>query len=311
MMVLIRRFEEMTATLCERGEIRCPAHLAIGQEACAAGVCAALRPDDYVLGAHRSHGHFLAKGGDPKSLMAEMLGKAAGCSRGRGGSMHLLEPSIGFLGTVPIVAATVPIAVGVALAIRLRNEDRIAVSFFGDGAMEEGTTHEAMNFAAHRRLPVVFACENNFYSSHMSLLERRARDNLCEVAQAHGLSARQVDGNDVLAVYETATAAAEYARAGRGPAFLELRTFRWRGHVGPAWDYDVGVRRRDELAEWIRKDPIERIRSALRAHGWTSDAFDRVEREVARIVEDAVAFARAAPAPDPGEVTDHVYAEPR
>src|SRR3989454_6639819 len=176
-MLRIRLFEERVAELVEAGEIKTPCHLYIGQEAIAVGVCAALERDDYVWGGHRSHGHYLAKGGDLRAMMAELHGKATGCSKGRGGSMHLVAPEVGILGTVPLVAATIPMAAGTALASRLRGDRRASVAFFGDGAVEEGAFHESMNLAAARQLPVVFVCENNLYASHLHLLERRRRDN--------------------------------------------------------------------------------------------------------------------------------------
>ena len=240
-MTRIRVCEERLAELLLAGEIRCPTHLCTGQEAIAAGVCAALQHDDYVFGGHRSHGHYLAKGGELKAMVAELYGKTTGCARGRGGSMHLVAPEVGILGTVPIVAATIPIAVGAALASQLRRDGRVSVSFFGDGAVEEGAFHESMNLAGSRTLPVIFVCENNFYSSHLHLLERRAKDNIVEVAGAHGMPGYVLDGNDALAVFAVAQEAVERARSGGGPTFLECRTYRWRGHVGPALDIDVGV----------------------------------------------------------------------
>src|SRR5205823_14066932 len=200
-MVRVRRFEERVAQLVEAGEVRTPCHLSIGQEAIAVGVCAAVGREDYVWGGHRSHGHYLAKGGDLLAMMAELYGKATGCSKGRGGSMHLVAPEVGILGTVPLVAATIPLAVGTALASKLRGDDRVSVSFFGDGATEEGHFHESLNLAAVYRLPVLFVCENNLYSSHMHLLERRACDNVDRAGEAHGLPSVRVDGNGVVAVY--------------------------------------------------------------------------------------------------------------
>src|SRR5215510_12486026 len=199
-MLRIRRTEECVAELVERGEIRCPCHLCIGQEAVAAGVCSVLQADDYVFGNHRSHGHYLAKGGSLKELMAELFGKTTGCAKGRGGSMHLVAPEVGILGTVPLVAATIPLAAGAALAAKLRQESRVSVAFFGDGATEEGHFHESLNMAAVYQLPAIFVCENNFYASHMSLAERRASDNIDQAAAAHGIRGARIDGNDVLAV---------------------------------------------------------------------------------------------------------------
>lgn len=306
-MVRIRAAEERLADLVEAGEVRCPCHLSIGQEAIAAGVCRPLEPEDTVWGGHRSHGHYLAKGGDLDQMFAEIFGKALGCAAGRGGSMHLLAADVGILGTVPLVAATIPLAVGAALASKLRRDGRVAVAFFGDGAMEEGHCHESMNLAALYRLPVVFVCENNFYASHMALAERRAADNLVKTADAHAIPGDVVDGNDVLAVYDAAVRAIGRARAGEGPTFLECRTFRWRGHVGASWDMDVGIRRRNELQAWLARDPIARLRGVLTSAGVDAAALDTLDRRVADEMRAAVEFARTAPYPSPEDVTAHVF----
>ena len=306
-MLRIRLFEERAAELVEAGEIKTPCHLYIGQEAIAVGVCAALERDDYVWGGHRSHGHYLAKGGDLRAMMAELHGKATGCSKGRGGSMHLVAPEVGVLGTVPLVAATIPMAVGAALATQLRRDARVSVSFFGDGATEEGHFHESLNIASVYRLPVLFVCENNLYSSHMQLLERRACDNIDRAGEAHGLPGVRVDGNDVIAVYRAAAVAVERARRGEGPALLECRTYRWRGHVGASWDMDVGVKRRDEFKDWLSKDPIARAGQQLRALGAEELEIDRVVHHVRREVDEAVTFARESPYPAVSGLLEHVY----
>jgi len=303
----IRLFEERVADLVEAGEIKTPCHLYIGQEAIATGVCAALGRKDYVWGGHRSHGHYLAKGGDLRAMMAELYSKATGCSRGRGGSMHLIAPEVGILGTVPLVAGTIPLAVGSALASKLRGDHRVAVSFFGDGATDEGHLHESMNLAALYRLPVIFVCENNFYSSHMHLLEHRAEDNIYKLGEAHGMPAVRLDGNDVIAVYRATVDAVNRARNRAGPMLLECRTYRWRGHVGPAWDLDVGVKRKDELEEWLPKDPIARVRAFLVETSMRQEEFDRIEQEIRSELEEAVVFARESPYPDEGELLDHVF----
>ncbi len=307
-MVLIRKFEECVADLIEAGEIRCPCHLCIGQEAIAAGVCAALEREDYVWGGHRSHGHYLAKGGDPDAMMAELFGKVTGCSGGRGGSMHLLAPEVGILGTVPIVAATIPLAAGTALASTLRRDRRVSVAFFGDGATEEGHYHESVNLAALYRLPVLFVCENNQYASHMSLRERRPVDSIAELARAHGVPAVRLDGNDVGAVYSAAREAVDRARDGGGPGLLECLTYRWRGHVGPGWDMDVGVRRADELADWLPRDPIRRARLDLLERGVLERALDAIEAKACVEVARAVVLARESAYPPPSSLLDAVYA---
>lgn len=304
-MLLIRLTEERIAALVEAKEIRTPCHLCIGQEAVPAGVCAVLDREDSIWGGHRSHGHYLAKGGDLKALLAEVLGKATGCSKGRGGSMHLIDTVAGVMGTVPLVGATIPVAVGAALAYKLRADRRVAVAFFGDGATEEGHFHESLNLASLYRLPVLFVCENNFYSTHMPLAERRPKDNIVQSADLHGMPGVRVDGNDVVAVYEAAQAAVKRARAGEGPTLLECRTYRWRGHVGPAWDLDVGERRRRELEEWLPRDPIARLRNRL--PGACLSSMDRMEQETRAEIDAAVAFARESPAPDPSELAQHVY----
>ena len=306
-MMRIRRFEERVADLVEAGEVNTPCHFCIGQEAPPTGVCSALRTDDHIFGAHRSHGHYLAKGGDMRALMAEIFCRKSGCSGGRGGSMHVCAPEVGVMGTVPIVAATIPISVGAALAFKLRTEDRVAVAFFGDGATEEGHFHESLNLAGMNQLPVVFVCENNLYSSHMALRERRLKDNIPASGAAHGIPSRSVDGNNVCQVYKAATEAVDRARAGEGPTLLECRTFRWRGHVGPSWDYDVGVKRKDELQEWLKRDPLLRARTTLVQLGATDDELEEENRIVDNEICEAVSFARESSPPDPSELLDHVF----
>jgi len=283
-MLRIRRAEEAIAEMVEHGEVRCPCHLSIGQEAVPAGVCAALRPGDTVWGGHRSHGHYLAQGGSLEGLFAEVLGKTTGCAGGRGGSMHLIAAEQGIPGTVPIVAGTIPLAAGAALAYKLRGEARVAVAFFGDGALEEGSVHETLNLAALYKLPMLFICENNLYSSHLHWSERRAADNLDQAGAFHSVPGTRVDGNDVEEVYDATRRAVALARSGAGPSFLECRTFRWRGHVGASADEDVGVRRRGELAAWLERDPIR--------------------QEIGR----ALTAARSAPAPDARRAGAHVCA---
>lgn len=307
MMFLIRTAEETVAQLVSSGEARCPCHLCIGQEAVAAGVCAALGRDDSLWGGHRSHGHYLAKGGSLEALFAEILGRTSGCSGGRGGSMHLIDREHGILGAVPVVAATVPLAAGAALAYKMRAEPRIAVAFFGDGAIEEGQVHETMNLAALYRLPLVFVCENNLYASHLHWSERRAADNLDQVGAFHSVPGFRVDGNDIEAVFQAAEAAVERARSGAGPTFLECRTFRWRGHVGSSFDLDVGLKRRGELAEWLLQDPVSRCEEKLARMGMLNLA---EEKEIIReAVAAALTAARAGPEPEEARMLDHVWVD--
>lgn len=308
-MIRIRIFEEKTADLLVANEIRCPTHLYIGEEAIAAGVCAALRKEDYIFGTHRSHGHYLAKGGDMKALMAEMFGKRTGCSKGRGGSMHLVAPEVGLLGTAPIVSGTIPIAVGAALASKLRGEDRVSVTFFGDGATDEGVFYESINFAALKKLPVIFVCENNFFSTHLHISERRVNDNIFKIADAYNMPGVRVDGNDVIEVHRAAVEAVTRARGGEGPTLLECRTYRWRGHVGPALDLEVGLRRKEELPQWMKKDPIFRLREHLIEHGISSEELEQISRGVQQEVEEAIMFARQSPYPNEQELMHYVFRE--
>lgn len=309
-MLRIRMVEERVAELLEAGEIKCPVHLCTGQEAIAVGICSALKPDDMVFGGHRSHGHYLAKGGGLDGLVAELYATSRGCSGGRGGSMHLIARDVGFMGTVPLIGATVSLSVGAALSSILRGLASVTVAFFGDGALEEGTVHESLNLAAHRKLPVIFVCENNFFSSHMRLEQRRVKDNLVDSATAHGIPGIRVDGNDVFEVRAAATEAVARARNGGGPSFLECRTYRWRGHVGPSMDFDVGVRRKDELKEWQAKDPIGRLRGSLIAEGVTLDTFNEIEAKVSQDTEAAIDAARASSQPPASEVLSHVISDP-
>lgn len=308
-MILIRRAEEHVADLVSSGDARCPCHLAIGQEACAVGVAAAFRSGDRAFGAHRSHGHYLALGGDLDAMFAEILGKATGCSGGLGGSMHLVAPERGLLGTVPIVSTTIPMAVGAGLAAKLEGSDALAVSFFGDGATEEGGFHEAMNLAATLKLPVIFACENNLFSSHLHISLRQPADCVARYALAHRVEYEVLDGNDVCAVSEAALRAAARARAKQGSTFLEMVTYRWRGHVGPSEDTDVGVKRGEELVHWKRRDPIRRLREPMVAAGMLSEVeAEALDAAAVARVKQAVARARSAPYP-PAEVVDlHLYA---
>jgi pyruvate dehydrogenase E1 component alpha subunit len=305
-MLLIRRAEERIAELAESGQARCPCHLYIGQEAVAAGVCGALEDQDSVWGGHRSHGHYLARGGSLEALFAEILGKATGCSGGRGGSMHLLAREVGILGTVPIVAGTVPLAAGAALAYQLRREPAVACAFFGDGSMEEGHIHETLNLVALYRLPLVLVCENNLYSSHLHWTERRVLNNLHQAGEFHGVPGVCVDGNDVRAVWAAARTAAQRAREGGGATLIECRTFRFRGHVGPSSDLDVGVKRREALDTWLEHDPLLRCEQRLRELKQDDLESDMswVENEVAL----ALAAAEAAPYPEPQRVLEHVWA---
>jgi len=309
-MLLIRRVEEAIGDGVARRQVICPAHLGIGQEAAAVGVSAHLRATDRVFGAHRSHSHYLALGGEVYPLLAEMLGKDDGCSRGMGGSMHLFAGQIGLLGTVPIVAGTVPLAVGAALAAHKDGRGDVAVAYFGDGAAEEGVIHESMNLAAAWRLPILFVCENNLFSSHLHISLRQPGDSIARFAVAHRIPARTVDGNDVVAVAQATAELVSRSREGGGPGFLEAVTYRWRGHVGHREDEDVGVNRGQDLALWKGRDPIRRLADALLAQGQlTQDAYARMNDDVTGEVAAAWKRAESAAYPPLSRLHDLVYAE--
>ncbi|MGH8198715.1 MAG: thiamine pyrophosphate-dependent dehydrogenase E1 component subunit alpha [Steroidobacteraceae bacterium] len=308
-MLTIRLAEEAIGALVEEGLAKTPCHLAIGQEAIAVGTSASLTSRDRIFGGHRSHSHVLAMGGDLFGLIAEILGRAPGLSRGMGGSMHLYAPSIGFHGCVPLVGATIPIAVGAALAARMDGKGAIAVSYFGDGAAEEGVFHESLNLAAAQRLPILFVCENNLFSSHLDILLRQPSDRIARFAEANAIRAQTVDGNDVLAVAEAARSLVSHARSGAGPAFLEAVTYRHRGHVGPKEDIDVGVRRTMvELGKWKLRDPIARLFAGMKAQKLIDERdFEALRNEIRRKVADARARAEAADYPDSTALLGAVY----
>ncbi|MDW8264748.1 MAG: thiamine pyrophosphate-dependent dehydrogenase E1 component subunit alpha [Gemmataceae bacterium] len=310
-MLRIRLVEEGIAEHYPAQQMRCPVHLCIGQEAVAVGVCAHLRPQDLVMSGHRSHGHYLAKGGDLKAMLAELHGKVTGCCGGKGGSMHLIDLKAGFLGATPIVASTIPIAVGAAWGSRLRGEDRVVVVFFGEAATEEGVFHEALNFAALKRLPVVFVCENNLYSVYSPLSVRQPPGReVFQLARGHGVEAHQGDGNDLLTVYDLAGGAIRRTRDGRGPVFLEFKTYRWREHCGPNYDNDLGYRTHEEFQSWVERCPIRRLETHLVQEGICQQSeLDRIRMEIEAEFADALRFAQESPFPPATALLEHVYAE--
>jgi acetoin:2,6-dichlorophenolindophenol oxidoreductase subunit alpha len=310
-MCLIRVTEEAIGRWVESNIACAPCHLGIGQEAIAVGVSTHLRHSDRVFGGHRSHSHYLAMGGDPYKLLAEVLGKADGASRGMGGSMHLCAPAVGFLGSVPLVGATIPIAVGAGLAAKMQGSGDVSVAYFGDGATEEGVLHESLNLASLYQVPVLFVCENNLYSSHLDISARQPSDRVARFAEAHRVAACTVDGNDVVAVSRAARQFIVRARDGGGPGFLEGVTYRHRGHVGYMDDIDVGVRRRmSDVLAWKQRDPIRRLEDALVTAGILTR--DEIERRVAALrdrVEAAGERALGAAHPSVNTLLAAVYRE--
>jgi pyruvate dehydrogenase E1 component alpha subunit len=296
----IRRAEETIATLYPEQEIRCPTHLSIGQEAGATGVCLALRTTDTAVSTHRCHAHYIAKGGDLRAMFAELYGRATGCCGGKGGSMHLTAPEVGMLGASAIVAGSVPLALGTALAAQMACTDEVAVAFFGDAAMEQGVTHESLGLAALRRLPVLFVCENNLYATNTPLRTRQAGRDMAARAASHWLPGVIVDGNDVVAVYRVAKAAVERARRGDGPTLIEVKTYRFREHVGPNYDIDLGYRTQAELDHWMAREPVGGLARRLeRASVLPASRRAALDAQVEAEVADAVAFAKSSPFPEP------------
>ncbi len=310
-MLRIRLAEEKLVEPILDGTVKCPVHLYSGEEAVATGIGANLKDEDYVFGNHRSHGHYLAKGGDLKKMIAEIYCKETGCSGGRGGSMHLIAPEKGVLGIAPIVAGTISLALGAALASSIRKDGRVAVTFFGDGATGEGVLYEAMNFASLKKLPIIFACENNFYSTHLPILEIRANSQIADVAKPFGISSYQVDGNDVLAVYEASREAVEKCRNGNGPVFMEFLTYRFRGHVGPDDNVQgthTDIRPKEELEQWLKKDPIPRFENYLKENNFIDDSkIKEIRNIISDEVNDAVKFAVESNRPHKDDVTKYVF----
>jgi TPP-dependent pyruvate/acetoin dehydrogenase alpha subunit len=307
-MLRIRKFEEKVAELISQKEIKCPTHLYIGQEAVATGVCANLRRADYVLSNHRNHGHYIAKGGDMKALMAELYGKVTGCSRGRGGSMHLASPEQGLPGSAAIVAGTISLAVGAALAFSMQKKDSVSVAFFGDGSVSEGIFYESLNFASLKKLPVVFVCENNLYSTHMPLTACLADTNIYKKANAFNMPGLRVDGNNVVEVFQAAKRAIDDARLGRGPTLIECMTYRWRGHVGPSDDLEKGLRSKEELDYWMKRCPIKALEEFLLTQGIIAES-EKIEiiESIDKEVEDSITFAKKSPYPDERSYLNYVF----
>ncbi len=309
-MLLIRRVEERIAEEYTQQEMRCPVHFCIGQEAIAAGVCAALSPDDKVMSGHRSHGHYLAKGGNLARMIAELYGKATGCCSGKGGSMHLIDLECGFLGAAPIVGSTIPIAVGTAFAAHSRKEARITAVFFGDAAVESGAFYESANFALVHNLPVLFVCEDNLYSVYTPMAPRQPNERgLSELAAGIGLKTEKADGNDVTIVEKYAVQAAIDIRAGGGPWFLEFSTYRWLEHCGPQYDNDLGYRTQAEFEAWQAQCPVSRARTQLLKNSSIEEgALNAIEHELSTMIDDAFSKAKAAPFPAPEEALKQIYA---
>jgi TPP-dependent pyruvate/acetoin dehydrogenase alpha subunit len=307
-MAEIREFELKARLIFRSGKMPGFLHLYVGEEAVAVGVCSLLRADDYVASTHRGHGHALAKGISSRKVMAELMGTVEGCCGGRGGSMHLYEPAVGFLGSNGVVPPGILIGAGAALSAQLRKTDQVAVAFFGEGAVNNGAFHEGLNMAAAWNLPVVFVCENNLYATEMPFGEATKNVSVSSRAAAYNMPGIQVDGNDVLKVHAAAREAIERARRHEGPTLVECLTFRWFGHH--EGDPGTAYRAPEEVAAWQERDPIKKLRDDALANSWASkEEFEGIDREAHRQIEESAAAAVNSPQPETQTALDHVFCE--
>lgn len=301
----IRRVEEEIARVYPSDKIQSPVHLSIGQEAVAVGVSEALQAEDAAFGTYRSHALYLARGGDLKKMIAELYGKATGSAKGKGGSMHLADAKKGVLGTSAVVGTSIPQAVGYAYALKFLKKTNVAVSFFGDGAVDEGVFHESLNFAALKKVPVIFVCENNFYAIHSHQRSRHPIPNIADRARVYGMPAERLETDDVFNLYHRVSQARqEIAEGGAGPYFFECFTYRWKEHVGPNDDFHQGYRSLEEAKPWFENDQVRVVGARL-------DTISRqeIEREVEAEIREAFEFAESSPFPEPGELYTDVFKE--
>ena len=308
MMLKIQKVELKVDELYHEDEMKTPVHLCLGQEAIAAGVCAHLNTNDYVFSNHRGHGHYIAKGGDVKAMVAELYNRETGCSRGRGGSMHLIDTLVGVVGTSSIVGGSIPIATGAALGSVLKKDNRVSVAFFGDAAVEEGVIYESINFAMLKKLPVVYVCENNFYSVFSHLSKRQAKDDIYRRFEGLSIPGYRVDGNNVIEVYRIAKKVIDNARGGGGPSFVECRTYRLRDHHGTGSGVEVGYRTQEEVDWWAARCPVRNFECFLIEQNiMTAGEVEEFASAIDQEVEGAFKFAQASPLPNEDGVLEYLY----
>jgi TPP-dependent pyruvate/acetoin dehydrogenase alpha subunit len=309
-MLKIRLAELKIAEIYPSDKIQSPVHLCVGQEAVSAGVCKALAADDVIYGTYRGHGLFIAKGGDMKKLFAELYAKDTGCARGKGGSMHLVARETGFMGSSAIVASTIPLATGHALAFKMRRESKVACAFFGDGAVDEGVFYESLNFALLKGLPVLYVLENNHYAVHSRVFDRHKQTELYRYAEGLGITGRRFDGDDVSTVYSSMVQAVREVRASGQPLLLEYMTYRWFEHVGPGQDHGEAYRDPEILKRALENDPVKKTRALLeQKHRIAETTLARWEAEIRRDIEAAVEFAEESPFPAPNRLYEDLYEE--
>ena len=301
----IRRVEEEIAKIYPTDKLKSPVHLSIGQEAVSVGVCEALQLKDVVFGTYRGHALYLAKGGNLNKMIAELYGKATGSNKGKGGSMHLIDVEAGVMGQSAIVGTTIPQAVGYAYAQKYLKTNNIVVSFFGDGAVEEGVFHESMNFAALKKLPIIFICENNFYAIHTHHNQRQANLNIWEKAKSYGMPSERIEDNDIFKIYQRINETVGALRSGiEGPFFFECMTYRWKEHVGPSEDFHLGYRSEQEREPWVKNDQLQKVGALL-----DTEKRKQIEEEVENEVKEAFEFAEKSPFPKVSELFTNVFKE--
>lgn len=308
-MLLIRLAEEEIAKRYKFGKMRCPTHLSIGQEASATGVGLALTKSDLAVSTHRAHAHYLAKGGSLKRMIAEIYGKATGCCKGKGGSMHLIDRSVGFEGSTAIVGNTIPIGVGLGLSLKLDSKNAVSVIYCGDGSVEEGVFYESINFAVTKKLPVLFVCENNAYSVYSPLKVRQPKGRkIHEMVAAMGIETKHEDGNDVRKVNQLTKHAISQIKKNGAPFFIELETYRWREHCGPNFDNDIGYRSEDEFLEWKKRDPIKLFEKKLiKEKIATKNQLSLFKKDIKLKVKDAFAYAEKSPFPNSSKAYESMF----
>ncbi len=307
-MITIRLFEEKIVDMYARGLVPGLAHLYVGEEAVATGVCANLRKEDYITSTHRGHGHVIAKGAEIKYMMAELFGKKTGYCKGKGGSMHIADVDIGILGANGIAGGGIPLAVGSGLSAKMRKTDQVTACFFGDGSSNNGTFHEGLNFAAVHRLPVVFVCENNTYGISVSQKQHQTIKDISIRAAAYNIPGITIDGNDVMAVYETSGKAVERAKAGKGPTLIECKTYRWRGHHEGDPNQGRRYRTMDEVKAWMEKCPIKHFEERLvEERALTKPKIKKIWEEIEKEVDGSVEYANQSPFPEPQDLYEDVY----
>ncbi len=295
--------EEEIIRVYPTDRIKSPVHLSIGQEAVSVGVCQALEPKDIVFGTYRGHALYLAKGGNLKKMIAELYGKATGCAKGKGGSMHLIDVSAGVMGGSAVVGTTIPQAVGYAYALKIKRSNSVVVSFFGDGAVDEGVFHESINFAALKNLPIIFVCENNFYAIHTHQIQRQANPKIWERVKSYGIPSERIVGNDLFKIYQHVGNAAAALRSGKlGPIFFECTTYRLKEHVGPNEDYHLGYRTREEAVPWLKNDPLQKLALLIKPK-----KRQKIEKEVEKEIVEAFEYAEKSPFPKGSELFTNVF----